>query len=340
MDKQNNKNIAEKKDDLKYKLTNSDNKKSISDNSQSFSTSSPKLGTSTSKLDNGNDFQIKESKSTNAIHTAKEIKKFNEEFLEAVSNNDSDAVIKILQNPLLDVNVRRNTEGDNMSPLEIATSNQKIEIVKAILEHKNIDIDAANIDGKTVLSRAMDVKSIEIIEMLFEKSPNLLVTDECLNLAARKNYLFFFKILLEKHEDKNFLKNHALKIFEKAGSFLNENEGYIRIDFLEFIIQKLIEQTSPKEALEICVKSIPFFGKYEESYKYIFVKYFVIPPLKKELSKKEIITCFDKVISDAYSQHQEYRRSVIEIEHMKEYLLENGYSEKESIFLNGDHSII
>ncbi|MBF8246686.1 MAG: hypothetical protein ISN64_01670 [Rickettsia sp.] len=57
--------------------------------------------------------------------------------------------------------------------------------------------------------------------MLFDKSPDLLVTDLCLYLAACRNDLPIFKILLKRYEDKNFIKNHALKIFEEAGSIID-----------------------------------------------------------------------------------------------------------------------
>ncbi|MBF8246685.1 MAG: hypothetical protein ISN64_01665 [Rickettsia sp.] len=113
----------------------------------------------------------------------------------------------------------------------------------------------------------------------------------------------------------------------------------MRADFLEFVVQKLIEETSPKEALYICIQSIPFFGRYETTYEYDFARYVMIPLLENELSKKEMANGFDDVIlypSVGYQNH----RDIVEIEQVKEFLLRDRLLEKESTPLNGDHITI
>ncbi|MBF8246687.1 MAG: ankyrin repeat domain-containing protein [Rickettsia sp.] len=56
-----------------------------------------------------------------------------------------------------------------MNSLEKAINRQEIEIVKAILKHKDIDVNAMNEDGETYLSFAVRIESVKIVKMLFDK---------------------------------------------------------------------------------------------------------------------------------------------------------------------------
>ncbi|MBF8246792.1 MAG: ankyrin repeat domain-containing protein [Rickettsia sp.] len=264
-----------------------------------------------------------------------EEKKINEDFLEEVLSGNLSKVVEILKNPLLDVNFRE-TSNPYSTALQVAVSNTDIEMVKAILEHKDIDLEATSQLGSTALSHAAGIKSIEIIKMLFEKFPTLLVDDNAMYVAAMNNDLFIFKILLERCEDKNFIANHALKIFEEAGSIIDGNGGRMSIKFSKFIARELIEQTSPKEALKVCMKAIPFFGKYEPTYECCFAKDIIVPLFKKTLSNKALSDAFDNAITD--EGIDEGIHTNLSMKYIKENLLYLGYLEEEDSFLVGDHS--
>ena len=87
---------------------------------------------------------------------------------EAIKKGNLD-IVKELLDAGENVNIKR--YGEN--PLHIACENNNIEIVKLLLQHPNIDVNAKeNYTGNTCLHTASAKKSIRLVELLLEK-PNI-----------------------------------------------------------------------------------------------------------------------------------------------------------------------
>jgi len=73
----------------------------------------------------------------------------------------------LLEHPDIDVN-KSNNDGD--TPLGLAVKSYNIDIVRALLEHPDIDVNKSNNDGDTPLGLAVKSYNIDIVHMLLEKS--------------------------------------------------------------------------------------------------------------------------------------------------------------------------
>ena len=127
--------------------------------------------------------------------------------LEAVAENYHDLVEVLLnsQQSGLDINAIH-TKESNRTALMLASCSGKVEIVRLLLQHPEINVNQQDADGSTALSLASKAGCAEIVDLLLKK-PHIKVDlvdsgrRSPLRLAAERNYFFIVQSLLDGGAD-------------------------------------------------------------------------------------------------------------------------------------------
>ena len=112
----------------------------------------------------------------------------------ACSYNKVEIVKLLLEQPNIDINIKKEKDYNAHTPLHIACYHQYIEVVKLLLEQPFIDVNSQDNNGHTPLDLICKNNNIEIIKLLL-KHPKIQVNSSknkrfncLLNLIAKRTY--------------------------------------------------------------------------------------------------------------------------------------------------------
>lgn len=141
----------------------------------------------------------------------------------AAINNDLDKIKQFKK-----LMVKKNLKQENL--LHIAAFYSSDEVLKFLLEQKEIPIDEMDINGMTPAYMAANIDNVKLLEILFENGANLdsEALDGCrpLHVAAAKNSVAVMEFLLKPEYKINI--NHQIKSGATAAS-LAASENHIAI---------------------------------------------------------------------------------------------------------------
>ena len=151
----------------------------------------------------------------NGVDINRTINDNSETILHFVTNNNKiNKVKQLLKHPDINVN-SQNINGD--TPLNYAIYNNYIGIIKLLLNHPNINVNIKNINDETALYYAIEQNNIKIIKLLLEhKNININIQnkygDTPLHYAVQeKNYILIYILLLQKNINTNIKNNLGIK---------------------------------------------------------------------------------------------------------------------------------
>ncbi len=149
----------------------------------------------------------------------------------AVSNNNFQLAEELVKNGA-NVNL---INLDDQTVMHIAVTNGKLKFIKFLIANSNIDLDAQDKYGQTVLHIEVSKKigNFKIIKLLLECCINKNAKDKngctALHIAALNNHNTFAKMIL----GNNNFENKLWRSYDKLGNNTFENTPWRTYDKLE-----------------------------------------------------------------------------------------------------------
>jgi ankyrin repeat protein len=148
--------------------------------------------------------QLNNKSNKAALITPEEYKIF-----EAIQHNEPDVIKDLLSNKKANININAKNPANGATLLITAAWNHNFCIVEFLLSQKEIDVNAADIDGHTALHIASGNGSIKIAQMLLEHKNiqvNINTKDGTpLTLAVKNKKHEIIELLLQKKADPNLI---------------------------------------------------------------------------------------------------------------------------------------